>query len=625
MSAKFPLLEQINDVQSLRLLDRRQLDLLAVELRDFLIQTVGKTGGHLSSSLGVVELTIALHYVFNTPDDHLVWDVGHQSYPHKILTGRREQMKTIRQKNGLSGFTKRSESQFDDFGAGHASTSVSAALGMALANQYLGKKNHSIAVIGDGALTGGMSFEALNHAGEQNANLIVILNDNKMSISENVGGLSRYLGRAISGPSYSYMRESSRKVLSKLPGAWSAARRLEEHFKGMMVPGTLFEELGFNYLGPIDGHDIDALLRSLGTLQSLEGSHFLHVVTRKGKGFEPAEQDPCGYHGVAQYDPDNGEMIKIKKPQALTYTQVFGQWLCDMAKEDDQLMAITPAMSSGSGMCDFVKQFPSRYMDVGIAEQHAVTLAAGLATQGIKPVVAIYSTFLQRAYDQLIHDVALQKLSVLFAIDRAGVVGADGATHAGVFDLSFLRCVPEMLIMVPADENECRLMLSTGFHYDGPAAVRYPRDSGCGVEIDQALNTIEIGKAEIRRQGEKLAILCFGTLIDEAMIVAEKLNLTLINMRFVKPLDTALLDEIIKAYQGLVTIEENVIHGGAGSAVSEYMSVCQHFVPILHLGLPDAFVEHGSRQQIVSDCGLDSQGIEESINQFTTTLGMCMK
>lgn len=603
------LLTSINSPQDLRQLDKKQLPQLAEELRALIVESVQQTGGHISSNLGVTELTLALHYVFHTPDDRLVWDVGHQSYVHKILTGRRERMNSMRQPGGLSGFPKRSESEFDTFGVGHSSTSISAALGMALAAQANDDPRHAVAIIGDGALTAGQAFEALAHAGDLSANLLVILNDNEMSISKNVGGMANYLAKLLSGNFYTSAREGSKKVLEKIPPAWEIARRAEEHMKGMVVPGTLFEEMGFNYIGPIDGHDIDTLIATLSNLKKRKGPQFLHVVTKKGKGFEPAEKQPCKYHGVS---PANS------KSSGPSYTQVFGRWLCDMAKQDPDLIGITPAMCEGSGLNRFAEDFPERYFDVGIAEQHSVTLAAGLACEGKKPVVAIYSTFLQRAYDQLIHDVALQNLPVLFAIDRAGLVGADGPTHAGAFDLSYLRCIPNMTVMAPADENECRQMLTTGFHHNGPCAVRYPRGAGIGRQVETTLDTLEMGKAELRRKGNKVAILAFGSLVDAAEQAAEQINATVVNMRFVKPLDTAMIRQLADEHELLITIEENAVMGGAGSAVNEYLREIDHKVAMRLMGLPDKFIDHGVHKQMLSDCGLDAQGIIHTINQYFT-------
>ncbi len=607
-----PLLEQIDDPAQLRQLSAPQLKQLAAELREFMIASVGRTGGHLSSGLGTVELTIALHSVFNTPEDRIVWDVGHQSYPHKILTGRRERMATLRQLHGLAGFPKREESPYDTFGTGHSSTSISAALGMAIASQKQGSGRKAIAVIGDGALTAGMAFEALNHAGDLDANLLVILNDNDMSISPNVGGLSNHLARILSGKLYSTMREGSKKVLGTMPSVWELARRAEEHMKGMVIPGTLFEELGFNYIGPIDGHDIDTLIKTLNNLKSLQGPQFLHIVTRKGKGYPPAEENPCGFHGVSPFDPQSGDSL-ASKPASPSYTDIFSDWLCDMAARDENLIGITPAMREGSGLVRFSEEFPDRYYDVGIAEQHAVTLAAGLACEGLKPVVAIYSSFLQRAYDQLIHDVALQNLPVLFAIDRGGIVGADGPTHAGTFDLSFLRCIPNMVIMAPADEEECRQMLTTGQQHNGPSAVRYPRGSGPGVAVSTDLHSLPIGKGEIRRHGKGTALLAFGSLLSPALQAAEQLGATVANMRFVKPLDEELVLKLAAEHEMLFTIEDNVVMGGAGSAVSECLSAHGVTTPVYHLGLPDHFVEQGSREEILALCELDKDGIIRAV------------
>jgi len=599
------LLAHIDSPADLRKLDKKQLPQLAEEIRTLIVNSVQQTGGHISSNLGVIELTIALHYIFNTPDDRFVWDVGHQSYVHKILTGRRDQMHTMRQAGGLSGFPKRSESPYDHFGVGHSSTSISAALGMAIAAQANGDSRRAVAIIGDGALTAGQAYEALAHAGDLSANLLVILNDNEMSISKNVGGMSNYLARLLSGKFYASAREGSKKVLEKLPSAWEFARRAEEHVKGMVIPGTLFEEMGFNYIGPIDGHDLDILMTTLGNLRERKGPHFLHIVTKKGKGYEPAEQQPGKYHGVSPAG---------SKSSGPSYTQVFGQWLCDMAQASDDLIGITPAMCDGSGLNEFAKLFPERYFDVGIAEQHAVTLAAGMACEGKKPVVAIYSTFLQRAYDQLIHDVALQNLPVLFAIDRGGLVGADGATHAGTFDLSYLRCIPNMVVMAPADENECRHMLTTGYQLNGPSAVRYPRGAGNGTLVSTNLETIEIGKAELKRQGEKVAILAFGSMVQPALDAAEQINATVVNMRFVKPLDTALIEKMANSHELIITIEENTHLGGAGSAVAEYLLAIGNTTPIKIMGLPDKFIDHGEHKQMLSNCGLDAKGIIDTVN-----------
>lgn len=607
------LLESINSPDELRQMERKDLPQLAADIRQFLVESVSQTGGHLASNLGVVELTIALHYVFNTPDDRLVWDVGHQTYPHKILTGRRNAMLSLRQSGGIAGFPRRNESEYDAFGVGHSSTSISAALGMAVAAQQNGSERRAVAIIGDGAMTAGMAFEALNNAGAMNANLLVILNDNDMSISPNVGALNNYLAKLLSGRLYNRMREGTEKVLGVAPPILELAKRAEEHMKGMVTPGTLFEEFGFNYIGPIDGHDLDTLVTTLANIRQLKGPQFLHVVTQKGKGYTPAENDPGKYHGVGKFDPANGESLAIAgKP---TYTQIFGDWLVDMAAQDQRLIGITPAMCDGSGLNRFQQQYPERYFDVGIAEQHALTFAAGLACDGLKPVVAIYSTFLQRAYDQLIHDIALQNLPVLLAIDRAGLVGADGPTHAGSFDLSYLRCIPNMLVMTPSDENECRLMLTTGFRHNGPAAVRYPRGSGNGATVTQALESLPIGKGEIRRKGKKVAILAFGSRLAASLVAGEQLDATVVNMRFVKPLDTDLVRELAETHDLLVTVEENAIQGGAGSAVMETLQELGVPTPVLHLGLPDIFIEHGNHESMLTACGLDAGSIETAIRQ----------
>jgi 1-deoxy-D-xylulose-5-phosphate synthase len=609
-----PLLSRIDSPADLRQLDIRQLPELAQEGRRFLIESVANTGGHLAANLGTVELTIALHYVYNTPDDKLVWDVGHQSYLHKVLTGRRDQMATLRQKDGLAGFPKREESPYDSFGVGHSSTSISAALGMAVTASRGGDHHRVVAVIGDGAMTAGQAFEALNHAGTLDANLLVVLNDNDMSISPNVGGLSNYLARILSGRMYANMREGSKKVLQKMPAVWELARRAEEHMKGMVIPGTLFEELGFNYIGPIDGHDLDALVKTLRNVRALKGPQLLHVVTRKGKGYQPAEQNPCKFHGVGKFDPATGKSRSAS--QAKTYTQVFGDWVCDMAERDERLVAITPAMREGSGLVEFSERFPRRYFDVGIAEQHSVTMAAGMACEGWKPVVAIYSTFLQRAYDQLIHDVALQNLPVLFAIDRGGLVGFDGPTHSGNFDLSFLRCIPNMTLMAPADENECRQMLSTGLQVDGPAAVRYPRGTGPGVPVSAGLdNTLPVGKASICRQGNNIALLVFGSPLSSALEAAERLDATVVNMRFIKPLDEDCIMEVATSHEVLVTVEDNAVAGGAGSAVAEALARHGHTMPVAMLGIPDRFIEHASREQQLAECGLDADGIYRRVHR----------
>ncbi len=606
------LLTQIDSPADLRLLDAQDLPRLASELRQFLIESVSRTGGHLSAGLGTVELTIALHYVFNTPEDRLVWDVGHQTYPHKILTGRRKAMSTLRQKGGLCGFTRREESEYDTFGVGHSSTSISAALGMAVAAAAKNENHDVVAVIGDGAMSAGMAFEALNSGGELDANLLVILNDNEMSISPNVGGLSNHLARIMSGRVYSSAREGSKNILSRLGPLWQFAKRSEEHMKGMIMPGTLFEELGFNYIGPIDGHDMNTLVKTLRNMKHLKGPRFLHVITKKGKGYPPAEDDPCTYHGVPSFDIETGN-AKKKTGSSPDYSTIFGSWLCDMAENDSRLVGITPAMGEGSGMVTFSEKFPERYFDVGIAEQHAVTFAAGLAVDGLKPVVGIYSTFLQRAYDQLIHDVAIQNLPVIFAIDRAGLVGADGPTHAGAFDLSFLRCVPNMTIMAPADEDECRKMLTTAFKMDSPAAVRYPRGHGPGVEIEENFSSIEIGSSRTMLQGKQIAILAFGSMVMPAVEVGKAINATVVDMRFVKPLDEQIIQRLSESHDLIVTIEENVVQGGAGSAVNEYLSSIHSNCQILNLGLPDRFIEHGDTALLLADCGLDKAGIQKSI------------
>ena len=622
------LLNTINSPADLRLLDRKQLPELASELREFLINSVAKTGGHLASNLGVVELTIALHYVFNTPDDRLVWDVGHQTYPHKILTGRRDKMQNLRKPQGIAGFPRRQESEYDAFGTGHSSTSISAALGMAIAAKKAGLDRRSVAIIGDGAMTAGMAFEALNNAGDMDANMLVILNDNDMSISNNVGALNNYLARLLSGRFYDRVRQSGKKMLDMVPPVKEFAKRAEEHAKGMVTPGTLFEEFGFNYIGPIDGHDISAMVDTLSNIRHLSGMQFLHIVTKKGKGFEPAEDDPNKFHGVGKFDPCNGDLIKSSVKQK-TYSEVFGDWLVDMAKQDERLVAITPAMCDGSGMNAFAEQFPTRYFDVGIAEQHALTFAAGMACDGIKPVVAIYSTFLQRAYDQLIHDIALQNLPVLLAIDRAGLVGTDGPTHAGSFDFTYLRCVPNVVIMAPSDENECRQMLYTGFQHQGVAAVRYPRGMGIGTSIEKKMQALPIGKAEIKREtsktdkNEKIAILSFGSMLRPSLAAAENLDATLVNMRFVKPIDHAMIAQMAQTHSMIVTVEENSLMGGAGAAVLESLQQSQNGHPekfsqlkTLCLGLPDTFIEHGVHETMLAECGLDTDGILQSIKKL---------
>lgn len=606
-------LEQIQAPADLRQLDIRELREVTSQLREFVLQSVSRTGGHLSSNLGTVELTSALHYVFDTPHDRIVWDVGHQSYAHKILTGRREQMAGLRQFGGISGFPKRSESDYDDFGTAHSSTSISAVLGMAVASRNAGIKRQHIAVIGDGAMTAGMAFEALNNAGvTPDVNVLVILNDNDMSISPPVGALNRYLARLMSGQFYARAKHVGKAVLQHVPPVLDLARKFEGHAKGILSPATLFEELGFNYVGPIDGHDLDALVPTLQNLRELGGLQFLHVVTRKGQGYKLAEADPVLYHGPGKFDPDVG-LVKSTEPQKVSFTQVFGRWLCDMAAQDQRLYGITPAMREGSGMVEFEQQYPTRYFDVGIAEQHAVTFAAGLACEGQKPVVAIYSTFLQRGYDQLIHDVALQDLDVTFALDRAGLVGADGATHAGNYDIAFLRCVPNMVVATPSDEQETRLLLSTCYQHPGPASVRYPRGSGAGVPVQASLDVVELGKAKVVRLGKTLALLAFGPILYEAAKLAEKYDFSLIDMRFVKPLDTALLQDLAQSHLGFVTLEEAALMGGAGSAVLEYFSTADITVPVLTLGYPDEFIDHGDQKRLAANLGLNSEGIERSI------------
>ena len=612
----YPLLNNINTPADVRKLSKGKLKALAKELRDYLTHTVSISGGHFSAGLGTVELTVALHYVFDTPSDQLVWDVGHQAYPHKILTGRKERMTTIRTLNGVSAFPNRSESEYDAFGVGHSSTSISAALGMAIASRLKGEDKQMVAIIGDGSITGGMAFEAMNHAGAIDANLLVILNDNDMSISPPVGAMSNYLTKILSSKLYSSLREESKKALSKMPSVWELARKTEEHMKGMIVPGTLFEELGFNYIGPIDGHDVDMLVSTLENLKATSGPRFLHIVTKKGKGYAPAEKDPLAYHGVPAFDPSLDALPKSAPSPHPTYTEVFGQWLCDMAAQDQRLLGITPAMREGSGLVKFSEQYPQRYFDVAIAEQHAVTLAAGQACQGAKPVVAIYSTFLQRAYDQLIHDVAIQNLDVLFAIDRAGLVGPDGPTHAGSFDYSYMSCIPNILIMAPADENECRQMLTTGYLHEGPAAVRYPRGKGPGAAVDKALEALPVGKGEIRHQGSRIAILAWGSMVTPALAVGKQLGATVVNMRFIKPLDEQLLLDLAKSIEIFVTIEENVISGGAGSAVNNFLQKQHILMPVLNIGLPDSFIEQGTREELLAICGLDIQGITAQIEIF---------
>ena len=622
--SSYPLLDSVDDPADLRLFDRKQLAQLATELRAFLVQSVSSTGGHLSSNLGTVELTIALHYVFRTPDDKIIWDVGHQTYGHKILTGRRSGMGRLRQKGGIAGFPRREESIYDTFGTAHSSTSISAAIGMAVAARSRGLDHRVIAVIGDGAMTAGMAFEALNNAKHADANVIVVLNDNDMSISENVGALNNYLAKLMSGRFYAATKKTAEKMLSVAPPVKELAKRFEEHAKGMITPSTLFEEFGFNYTGPIDGHNLDVLIDTLTNVTRLNGPQFLHVVTRKGQGYKLAEEDPITYHGPGKFDPGVG-IVKAKpavsaRPKP-TYTQVFGDWLCDMARLDARLVGITPAMREGSGLVKFSQQFPERYFDVGIAEQHAVTFAAGLAVAGMKPVVAIYSTFLQRAYDQLIHDVALQNLPVVFALDRGGLVGADGPTHHGAFDHSYLRCIPNLTVMAPADENECRQMLYTAFTLEGPAAVRYPRGSGPGVEVQQQMKALPIGRGQVEREGKRVAILAFGSMLKPALDAAAELNATVANMRFVKPIDRELAFRLATTHELIVTAEENVASGGAGSAVIEALAADGLAVPVLALGLPDHFVEHGDPQQLLADCGLDGEGIARAVRERLTRAG----
>ncbi|MBL4742977.1 MAG: 1-deoxy-D-xylulose-5-phosphate synthase [Idiomarina sp.] len=606
------LLDRIELPADLRRLPKHQLKQVCDEVRQFLLNSVSKSSGHLASGLGTVELTVALHYVYNTPDDKLVWDVGHQAYPHKILTGRKQQLHTIRQKDGLHPFPWRDESPYDVLSVGHSSTSISAALGMAVAAERRRSREKVVSIIGDGAMTAGMAFEAMNHAGDIKPDMLVVLNDNDMSISENVGALNRHFARLLSGKVYTSIREQGKKLLKPLPQIHHLASRAEEHMKGMMAPGTIFEELGFNYIGPIDGHDVDELVETLANMRDLKGPQLLHIVTQKGKGYQPAENDPIGYHGVPKFDPTLSS-LPVKAPGIPSYSEIFGQWLCDVASQDSALMAITPAMREGSGMVEFSKRFPQQYFDVAIAEQHSVTYAAGLAIAGLKPVVAIYSTFLQRAYDQLIHDVALQNLDVLFAIDRAGVVGADGPTHQGAFDLSYLRCIPNMVVMTPSDEQECRDMLYTGYHYSGPAAVRYPRGSGNGVTLREADQQLTLGKSNTVRQGKTIAILNFGVLLPDCMQAAEELDATVIDMRFVKPIDEQAIIDAARAHQLIVTVEENAVGGGAGSAVLEVLAQHKLSVNTLTLGLPDEFIKHGSQEQVRAELGLDAAGIEAQI------------
>ena len=610
-----PLLDSIDSPADLRALEEKQLPQLADELRAFLLYSVGQTGGHFGAGLGVVELTIALHYVYETPADRLVWDVGHQTYPHKILTSRRERMLSIRQGDGLSGFPKREESEYDTFGVGHSSTSISAAQGMAIGAKMAGIERKVAAIIGDGAMTAGMAFEALNHAAHTATDMLVVLNDNNMSISPNVGGFSTYLSKIWASKFYNSLREGSKQVLGKIPPAWEIAKRTEEHIKGFMSPGTLFEEMGFNYVGPINGHDLGDLVRCLRNLREIKGPKLLHIITKKGKGFEPAELDPVGYHALNKIEPKKAAIGAVDAPKKPKYQDVFGQWLCDMAAQDDKLVGITPAMCEGSGMVNFAHHYAERFYDVAIAEQHAVTLAAGMACEGQKPVVAIYSTFLQRAYDQLVHDVALQNLDVTFAIDRAGLVGEDGPTHAGSFDISYLRCIPNMVIAAPSDENECRQLLYTAYQHQGPAAVRYPRGTGTGVAIEQSMTALAIGKGLLKREGKDVALLCFGTLLPVAQQVADQYGYSLCDMRFVKPLDTGLIEQMAASHQLLVTLEENAIAGGAGSGVCEYLNSRALTVPVLQMGFGDEFVDHASQKQQLATQGLDAKSIAERISQ----------
>ena len=610
------MLESIHSPQDLRKLKRGDLPRLAADVRQCVLDNVSQTGGHLSSNLGTVELTVALHYVFNTPEDRIVWDVGHQTYPHKILTGRRERMPSLRQLGGLSGFPRRDESEYDTFGTAHSSTSISAALGMAIAARQKGESRHAIAVIGDGAMTAGMAFEAMNNAGIEDCKLLVILNDNDMSISPPVGALNRYLAQLMSGRFYSTAKNMGKNVLKSAPPLFELAKRFEQHAKGMVVPATMFEQFGFNYIGPIDGHDLDSLIPTLENIKNLQGPQFLHVITKKGQGYRLAEEDPVNYHGPGKFDPKVG-LVPATKPAKPSFMHIFGQWLCDMAAVDQRLVGITPAMREGSGMVEFHKRFPDRYYDVGIAEQHAITFAAGLACEGLKPVVAIYSTFLQRGYDQLIHDVALQNLPVVFALDRAGLVGADGATHAGAYDIAYLRCIPNMSIACPSDERECRLLLSTAYAQNHPVAVRYPRGAGVGVAAGTDLDTVPLGKAELRREGAGVCILAFGTLLYPALEVAEKLNATVVNMRWAKPLDEAMILQMAAKHNCFVTLEDACVMGGAGSAVGEFLQKSKLLKPLLSLGLPDQFIEHGDPAKLMAMQGLDASGIEKAIlNQW---------
>lgn len=609
---KYPLLSNIDSPNDLRQLPEDQLQHVVDELRAFMLESVSQSGGHFAAGLGSIELTVALHYLYQTPEDRLVWDVGHQAYPHKILTGRRDRMHTVRKLGGVAPFPKRDESPYDTFGVGHSSTSISAALGMAIAAKQTHSGRRAVAIIGDGGLTAGMAFEALNHAGDTGANVLVILNDNNMSISPNVGALSNRFAQLISGKLYTTVREGSKKVLSQVPNAWELARKAEEHVKGLVTPGILFEEFGFNYIGPIDGHDMETLLTTLKNVQALEGPQFLHLITKKGKGYAPAEADPVKYHGVSPFDPNQG-IVPSSKPAKPTYSKIFGDWLCDMAAKDERLVAITPAMREGSGLVRFEQEYPDRYFDVAIAEQHSVAVAAGMACDGLKPVVAIYSTFLQRGYDQLVHDVVTQDLPVLFALDRAGVVGADGPTHNGSYDISFLRCLPNLVLMAPADENECRQMLYTGFQLDGAAAVRYPRGGGPGVEIDQEMTALPVGKAQVRRRGKGIAILAFGPMVEVADAVGDQLDATVVNMRFIKPLDDTLIIELAESHDLIITIEENVVAGGAGSGVNEVIAENGISVDILNHGLPDRLLQHGSREDMLADAGLTAEALIEAV------------
>ena len=618
-SSYYPLLDKIEFPADLRALSESALEQVAAEVRAFLLASVSASGGHFAAGLGSVELTVALHYLYNTPEDRIVWDVGHQAYPHKILTGRKERLGTIRKAKGLAPFPKREESVYDTFSVGHSSTSISAALGMAIAAKLTGSNRRAVAVIGDGAMTAGVAFEALNHAGDLDTDLLVILNDNNMSISPNVGALSNRFAQILSGKLYTTVREGSKKVLAQMPSVWELARRAEEHVKGLIVPGTLFEEFGFNYIGPIDGHDMDALLHTLRNVQQLRGPQLLHVITKKGKGYAPAEADPVKYHGVSPFDPHQGIVASGKK-SALNYSDIFGTWVCDMAAKDRRLVAITPAMREGSGLVRFEREYPTRYFDVAIAEQHSVNVAAGMACDGLKPVVAIYSTFLQRGYDQVIHDVANQNLPVLFALDRAGLVGADGPTHNGSYDISFMRCLPNMTVMTPSDENECRQMLYTGFTLDGPSVVRYPRGTGPGVVIQDDMQALPLGKAELRRRGRRVAVLAFGVMLAPALEVAEKLDLTVVNMRFVKPLDDAMVLEMARSHALLVTFEENVVAGGAGSAVNECLAAHGETVVIANCGLPDRLIQHGTREEMLNDAGLDAAGFEQFVRNRIAAL-----